>query len=341
MFNFNRYRNKSFAIDLGNNNTLVADKERILLSQPSYIVFNAANNSVKAVGEEAYDMYEKTHDELKPVKPLRGGVIADYDSATRMIQALMKRVYNGSFLQGFDNIIAGVPYNTTEVERRALRDALDQFNSRNTYLLYEPVAAAIGMGLNIKEPDGKLIIDIGGGLTEIVVISLSGVAAFQSIKAAGDTFDTEIQDHFRRKYNMAIGMRTAERIKIRVGAVMEAIDEIPEPVLVKGKNMISGIPMTRRIDHIEVVEILNKSISTIELGVIQTLENCPPELAADIYQNGMFITGGGAMLRGIKQRFEKKMNLPVHIDQEPLYSVSKGIAKTLNNPKQYKGVLFE
>lgn len=341
MFNLNFYRNKSFAIDLGNNNTLVADKERILLSQPSYIVFNASNNSVKAVGDEAYDMYEKTHDELKPVKPLRGGVIADYDSASRMIQALIKRVYNGSFLQGFDNIIAGVPYNTTEVERRALRDALDQFNSRNTYLLYEPVAAAIGMGLNITEPDGKLIIDIGGGLTEIVVISLSGVAAFQAIKAAGDSFDTDIQDHFRKKYNMAIGMRTAEQIKIRVGAVMEDIDEVPEPVMVKGKNMITGIPMTRKIDHIEVVDILNKSISAIELGVIQTLEECPPELAADIYQNGMFITGGGAMLRGIKKRFERKMNLPVHIDQEPLFSVSKGIAKALSNPKHYKGVLFQ
>lgn len=341
MFNFNFTRNRSFGIDLGNSNTVVADQDHRLLTQPSYIVFNTSNNSVKAVGDRAYDMYEKAHDELKPVKPLRDGVIADYNSATRMIEELVGQIYHRHFLRGFDHIIAGVPYHTTEVEKRALRDALEQFNSRNTYLVHEPLAAALGMGLNIKEPDGKLVIDIGGGISEIVVISLSGVAAFQSLKVAGDTFDMEIQDHFRRAYNMGIGKRTAEQIKIHVGAVTDKIEEVPDPVLVKGKDIITGIPVTRKIDHREVAEVLNKSISSIELGIVQTLESCPPELAADIYQNGIFVTGGSAMLRGLKERFESKMSLPIHIDQEPLYAVSKGVAMALRNPKHHRGILFE
>ncbi len=172
-------------------------------------------------------------------------------------------------------IVAGIPFYTTEVERRALRDAMGQFNARRTHMVYEPLAAAMGIGLNIREPDGKMLIDIGGGITEIVVISLSGIAAFQSLKVAGDTFDEEIQDHFRRNYNMAIGLKTAEQIKIKVGAVMDDLKEIPEPFQVRGKDMIEGMPVTRMINHSEVVYILEKSISSIEHSVVQTLETCP------------------------------------------------------------------
>lgn len=340
MFNLKFNRNKSFAIDLGNNNTTVADKEKVLLFQPSCIVFNAEDNSIKAVGDRAYDMYEKTHDELKPVKPMRGGVIADYDSATKLVNALVHQVYSGSWLTGFDDIIVGVPYHTTEVERRALRDVTEQFNSRNKYLIYEPLAAALGLGLNIDAPEGKLVLDIGGGITEIVVISLSGVAAFQSLKTAGDTFDMAIQDHFRRTYNMGIGMKTAEQVKIQVGSVISNLQNAPAPMMVRGKDLISGIPMIRKINHHEVAEILDKSISSIELSIVQTLETCPPELAADIYESGLFVTGGGAMLRGLKERFESKINLKVHIDKEAIYTVSKGLSKALRDTKKHKGVLF-
>lgn len=342
MINFSFNRNKSFAIDLGNNNTMVTDQEKVLLSQPSYIVFNAANNSVKAVGDKAYDMFEKTHEELKPVKPMKGGVIADYDSASRMIHELVNRVYSSSYwLRGFNNIITGVPFYTTEVEKRALRDTMDQFNSRHKYLIYEPLAAAIGMDMNISAPDGKLVIDIGGGITEIVVISLSGIAAFQSVKVAGDTFDMNIQDHFRKCYNMAIGMKSAEQIKIRVGAVQKDLTEAPEPFMVKGKDMITGIPVTRKIDHCEVAEILDKSISSIEHSILKTLETCPPELAADIYETGLYVTGGSAFLRGLKERFESRISLKVHIDHDPMLTVSRGISKVLKDTKKYKGVLFE
>jgi rod shape-determining protein MreB len=336
------FKNRSFSIDLGNNNTLVADSTRMLLAQPSYIVFNS-NHSVKAVGEQAYEMFEKTHEELTPVKPLRGGVIADFNSASLMIKELVNKAYTqkASFFSGYDHIISGVPYYTTEVERRALRDAIDQFNPRKRSLLFEPLAAAIGMGLNIQEPDGKMVIDIGGGITEIVIISLSGIAAFQSLKVAGDTFDMNIQDYFRRNFNMSIGLKTAEQVKILAGSVLEEIDPIPDTLSVKGKDLMTGIPVIRKIDHREIAFILEKSMSSIERSIIQTLETCPPELAADIYQNGMHITGGSSLLRGLKQRFEKTMKLPVHLDEQPLSSVSRGIARVLANPKKFTGVLID
>ena len=334
------FHNHSFAIDLGNNNTIISDQSGPLLAQPSYIVFNAAHN-VKAVGDHAYAMFEKTHEELKPVKPLKGGVIADYESATRMIQEMVKQVYRKrNFLSGFGHVISGVPYSTTEVERRALRDALEQVNSKKSHLVFEPLAAALGMGLNIQQPEGKLVIDIGGGITEIVVISLSGIAAFQSIKVAGDTFDETIQDHFRKAYNMAIGLKTAEQVKIQVGAVSDKLPVAPEPMMVKGKDMITGIPVTRKIGYAEVARVLERSIAQIETAIIQTLETCPPELAADISETGIHLTGGGSMFRGIKERFERNIKLPVHLDSTPLKSVSKGISQALAAPQNFQSILI-
>ena len=336
----NLMRRKSFGIDLGNNNTLVSDQDRILLDQPSYIVLDDSRGGVRAVGNEAYDMFEKTHHHLRPVRPLKGGVIADYTSATKMIDALMKKAHgNRSFLSRYDSIVSGVPYHTTDVEKRALRAALEQFDAKSVKLIYEPIAAALGMGMNISEPDGKMVVDIGGGKTEIVVISLSGIASFQSLKIGGDTMDEEIQHYFRRRYNMAVGLRTAEQVKVQVGAVHQ-IEEAPEPLMVRGKDMVRGLPVTRVIDHMEVATILEKSISSIEHSILQTLERCPPELSADIYGNGIFLTGGTALLRGLKERLEASTKLPVHVDDFPLHSVSKGIATVLKNPKKYQSVLL-
>ncbi len=334
-------KNKSFAIDLGNNNTLLTDEQQILLSQPSFIVFDEEKHAVKAVGEEAYQIFEKNHEQLKPVKPLRWGVIADYESASQMINQMVGRVYKKNWLTTFDHIVSGVPFCTTEVERRALRDALDQFNSKKTHLVFEPLAAAVGMGLNIREPEGKMVIDIGGGITEIVIISLSGVATFQSIKTAGDSFTEEIQDYFRRNHNLAIGWKTAEQVKIQVGAATPALKEAPAPMQVRGKDIMEGIPVTRQINHEEVAFVLDKSIKAIEQSIIQTLEVCPPELAADIYQNGIHLTGGSALLRGLNERLQKTIQLPVHLDEQPLLSVSKGISQALRDPKKYQSILFE
>jgi rod shape-determining protein MreB len=286
-------------------------------------------------------MFEKSHAALTPVKPLRGGVIADYDSAATMIQEMVKSVYPKKWFHSFSHIISGVPYATTEVERRALRDALEQFHARKTNLIFEPLAAASGMGLDIRTPEGKMIVDIGGGITEMVVISLSGVVVFHSTKVAGDSFTEEIQDAFRRNYNMAIGFKTAEHIKMQAGHVWPRLKEKSTIVTVKGKDIMEGIPVTRTISSTEVAEILNKPFQTIEEGIIHALEVCPPELSADIYQSGIHITGGGALLRGLRERLEYSLQLPVHIDAEPLLSVSKGIAQALQEPKKFMPVLFE
>jgi len=342
MFSYNPFKNKSFAIDLGNSNTLLTDSRHILLSQPSYIVFDEQQHTVKAVGEDAYHIFEKNHERLKPVKPLRWGVIADYNSAAMMIKQLVNRIYkNGNWFGGFDRIVSGVPLSTTEVERRALRDALDQFNARKTHLIFEPLAAAVGMNLNIREAQGKMIIDIGGGITEIVVISLSGVAISRSIKVAGDSFTEEIQDYFRRQYNLTIGWRTAEQIKVNVGAASMDISEAPQPMMVKGKDIVEGIPVTREVNYREVAGILDKSIRAIEQTIIQALEVCPPELSSDIYEHGVHLTGGGALLKGLAARLSQAIQLPIHFDKTPLLSVSRGISKALAEPKKFQAVLFE
>ncbi len=340
MMNFNFSKSKSFAIDLGNNNTLLTDKDKLLLSEPSYIVLNE-NSTVNAVGEAAYNIFEKSHEALHPIKPLRGGVIADYQSADKMIRSLVDKVYTKHFWQsGFDTIITGVPYHTTLVERRAFREALDQFNARKTLMLYEPLAAAIGMGLNIREPEGKLIVDIGGGITEVVIVSLSGVAAFQSLKVAGDTFDEAIRDYFRREHNLLIGIRTAEQVKKTIGGVYHEIENVPDPIYVRGKSLEEGIPVSKKVSYHEIVNVLSKPFDEIEAGIIHTLQQCPPELASDIYSSGIYLTGGGALLHGIKERLEKSISLPVHIDEYALLSVSKGISTALRNPKQFQSVLM-
>jgi rod shape-determining protein MreB and related proteins len=341
MLGFPSLTSKSFAIDLGNNNTLLTSGEGVLLAQPSYIAFETETHKVKAVGDAAYSMYEKHHAELSPVKPLRGGVIADYDSAAAMIKEMVNGVYPKQWFNSFGQIISGVPYATTEVERRALRDAMDQFNARRTNLIFEPLAAAAGMGLNIQSPEGKMIVDIGGGITEMVVISLSGIAVFHSTKVAGDSFTEEIQDAFRRNYNMAIGFKTAEQVKIQAGLVWNKLKEKPISMQVRGKDIMEGIPVVRTVSSCEIAEILNKPFQSIEEGIIHALEVCPPELAADIYQNGIHITGGGALLLGVRERLEHALRLPIHIDSEPLLAVSKGIAQALREPKKFWPVLFE
>lgn len=339
---FNFLRSTDIAIDLGNTNTVLRDNCRILLSQPSYIVLDPESQAVRAVGQLAYNMFEKNPETLLPVKPLKGGVIADYDSAIKMIRQMVSNISpRRSIFSGYNNIISGIPFYATSVERQALRDALAQFNSRRMYMVYEPLAAAMGIGLDITTPEGKMLVDIGGGITEIVIISLSGIAAFQSVKAAGDMFDVEIQDHFRKKYNMAIGIKTAELVKIGVGSVLEKLENPPAPMQVRGKDMIRGIPVVRTINHQEVARILDKFVVSIENAIIQTLESCPPELAADIYHGGIHITGGNALLRGMRERFEKRLNLPVHVDSQPLLSVSKGVAQTLGNTKRYEAILME
>lgn len=335
------FHSVDLGIDLGNNNTLLSDPERLLLAEPSYIVFDANTNKVRAIGDQAFDIFGKNHEDLKPVQPLKWGVIADYQSAYAMIAAMVSKTCGrrGMF-SGYHEIISGVPYAATAVEQRALREVLSQFNSKKCSLIYEPIAAALGMGLNIREPEGKMIVDIGGGITEIVIISLSGVAVFRSIKVAGDTFTEVIRDYLRRKYNLQVGWKTAEQVKIRLGMVSRETARKPEPVLVKGKDLMLGLPVERSIGADEIFDVLDPSFRFVEEQIVQALEVCPPELSADIYQNGIHVTGGGALLKGVKERLENSIQVPVTLDSEPLLSVSRGISKVLANSRQHASILM-
>lgn len=342
MFNISLRRGSSLGIDLGNSNTIFTEKEDNYFSQPSFIALHKDKPAVKAVGQEAYDMLGKASEHFKIIKPLKGGVIMDFDSANCMVKSLVKNLYSrSSFFYGLDNVIAGIPFDTTEVERRALRDVLEQFKAHRKYLIFEPIAAAIGMGLNIEEPDGKFLVDIGGGVTEIVIISLSGIVSHQSIKIAGDTFDEEIQDYFRKRYSMSIGSRVAEQLKIKVGAATDTLEDAPEPCQVIGKNLMTGLPVSVEINHREVADILNSTISKIEDAILQALETCEPELAGDIYGNGIYLTGGGSLLRGFKERLQAKTRLQVHHDPHALQSVIRGIATVIKSPRAYQAVLFQ
>ncbi|WPP50608.1 rod shape-determining protein [Catalinimonas niigatensis] len=345
MFNISLKKGRSLAIDLGNSNTRLTDKEYSCFSQPSFIALQKDKRTVKAVGHEAYNMLGKANGHLKIIKPLKGGVIVDFDSANCMLKSLVKTLYPpSSFFHGFEYVVAGIPFDTTEVERRALRDALEQFKSHRTFLLFEPLAAAIGLGLNIQEPDGKLLVDIGGGVTEIVVISLSGIVSYQSIKIAGDSFDEDIQDYFKKNYNMSIGNKVAEQLKINVGSAIEidaTADNIPQACEVIGKNLMTGLPISKLVDHTEIASILNSSISKIEHAILLALEECQPELAGDIYGNGIHLTGGGSLLRGLKQRLEATTRLQVHHANDPLQSVIQGLSIVMQNPGVYKSVLFQ
>lgn len=339
LFSFKKF---NVAIDLGNNNTILTDRTNQSQSEPSFVVLNENNRTMRAVGKEAYKMVGKVPQTLRVVKPLKGGVIADFYSASKMLDGLIKNAYpNRSIFSGFSWVISGVPYSTTEVERRALRDTLGQLNSSKTFLLFEPLAAAIGLGLDIDQPEGRCLVDIGGGITEAVIISLSGIVNYHSIKIAGDAFDDDIQKYFRKNYNMDIGLSMAEQLKIEVGAAQELMDDIPEPFFVIGKDTITGIPRKMKIDHLEVVDILNSSIIKIEQAILRTLEECPPELAGDIYSTGIYVTGGGSLLRGLKQRFEAKFKIPIHQDPDALFSVARGISRVLDEPHKFQAVLFK
>lgn len=336
----NLMASSDFVLDLGNNNTLIRDKEQILFSQPTCIVVNE-NKSTYAVGEKAHEMYERTHDGIKAIKPLRGGVIADYEYAVQMLREMVFATFPESkWLKRFRHIVSGVPYSTSEVEKRALRDALGQFNARHAQLVYEPLAAALGMGLDVTQPDGKCVVDIGGGITEIVIISLSGIVSHESIHVSGNTLTEDVQDHFRKNYNLAIGFHMAERAKIEVGSALRE-DQDQKWFKVVGKNMISGIPSTQEISNNEMAEVLDKSISKIEESIGRTLEMCPPELSSDIFENGLHLTGGGALLHGLTERLEKKFDLPVHLAASPQHSVSKGLSQILKDTKKHRAILMD
>ncbi|WP_281225443.1 rod shape-determining protein [Flavobacterium aquiphilum] len=331
------------AMDLGTANTLIIYNGKIVVDNPSIVARDIRNGKTIAVGKEASLMQGKTHENIKTIRPLKDGVIADFDASEKMIGWFIKNIpqLKKTFFTPTLRMVVCIPSGITAVEKRAVKESCQRVNGKEIYLIHEPMAAAIGIGLDVMLPKGNLIVDIGGGTTEIAVIALGGIVCDKSIKIAGDVFTNDILFHMRTHHNLYIGEASAESIKIEVGAAMEGLEEAPDDLTVRGRDMLTGKPKEVLVTSREIARALDKSIQRIEDVIMVTLSQTPPELAADIYHTGMYLAGGGAMLRGLDKRISLKTDLPVYVAEDPLRAVVKGTGIVLKDMARYKSVLMK
>ncbi len=334
---------ESIAIDLGTANTLIIHDDKVVVDSPSIVAIDKRTDKIIAVGTEASLMQGKTHENIKTVRPLKDGVIADFNASEQMISLLIKSIpsLKKKFFTPSLKMVICIPSGITEVEMRAVRESAERVNGKEVYLIHEPMAAAIGIGVDIMQPKGNMIVDIGGGTTEIAVIALSGIVCDKSVKVAGDVFTGDIIYYMRTQHNLFIGERTAEKIKITIGSASEELESPPDDMSVQGRDLLTGKPKETLISYREIAKALDKSIVRIEDSVMETLSQTPPELAADIYNTGIYLAGGGSMLRGLDKRLSKKTDLPVFIAEDPLRAVVRGTGIALKNIERYKSVLVK
>ena len=331
---FNFFR-QELAIDLGTANTLIIMNDKVVVDEPSIVAIDRKSGNTIAVGNRAMQMHEKTHDNIRTVRPLKDGVIADFTAAESMIEGMINMIGTRRRFFTHLKVVICIPSGITEVEKRAVFDSADKVDSKETYLIHEPMAAAIGIGIDVEEPMGNMIIDIGGGTTEIAVIALSGIVTDQSIRIAGDELTNDIINYVKRQHNILIGERTAGQVKINVGAALPQLDNPPPDYTVSGRDLMTGIPKQITISYQETAHALDKSIAKIEEAVVRALETTPPELSSDIYNTGLYLTGGGALLRGLDKRIALKTKLKVHIAEDPLRAVVRGTGIALKNTDRY------
>jgi rod shape-determining protein MreB len=337
------FMTEDIAIDLGTANTLIIHNDKVVIDNPSIVARDRITGKIIAVGKEANMMQGKTHENIKTIRPLKDGVIADFDASEQMIKmfiksipALKKKLFTPAL-----RMVICIPSGITEVEMRAVKESAERVNGKEVYLIHEPMAAAIGIGLDIMQPKGNMIVDIGGGTTEIAVIALGGIVCDKSVKIAGDVFTNDIIYYMRTQHNLFVGETTAEKIKIQIGAATEDLDNAPEDMSVQGRDLLTGKPKQVDVSYREIAKALDKSIQRIEDAVMETLSQTPPELAADIYNTGIYLAGGGSMLRGLDKRISLKTDLPVYIAEDPLRAVVRGTGMALKNINKYKGILIK
>ncbi|MBI5538867.1 MAG: rod shape-determining protein [Bacteroidia bacterium] len=328
--------NQELAIDLGTANTIITHNDKIVVDEPSIVAIDRHTGKLIAIGDKARQMHGKTHDNIKTIRPLRDGVIADFNAAELMIRGLIKminprpRLFSPSM-----RMVIAIPSGSTEVEIRAVRDSSEHAGARDVYMIYEPMAAALGIGLDVEAPEGSMVIDIGGGTAEIAVISLSGIVCNKSVRTAGDVFTADIMEYMRHQHNMRIGERTAEDIKINVGAALPDLENPPPDYIVKGPHQMTSLPIEIPVSYQEIAHCLDKSISKIEVAILQVLEETPPELYKDITNSFIYLAGGGSLLRGLDRRLMEKYNIPVKVADDPLHAVARGTGIALKNVDRF------
>jgi rod shape-determining protein MreB len=324
------------AIDLGTANTLIHIKGKgILLNEPSVIAVRKEDYQVLAVGHEAREMWGKTPEEIMTVRPMKDGVIADFDLAEMMIKKFIQKIQSRRFFH--PRMAISIPSGITEVERRAVRDSGERAGAREVYLVEEPMAAALGVDLPVEEPVGSMVIDIGGGTTEIAVVAMSGIVTKISIRIAGDEMNDAIIQHFKKRHNLLLGEMMAEKIKMDVGSTRPFKDR--HRVSVRGRDLITGIPRTEEVSSEEIQEALEEPVRAIVEALLLALEKTPPELSPDILERGIIMTGGGSLLRGLDERLRQETNLPVNLAEEPMTAVVRGVGKVLDAFDHYKKIL--
>ena len=324
---------QELAIDLGTANTLVIYNNKVVVDEPSIVALDVHSGKLVAIGHQARQMHEKTNPNIKTIRPLKDGVIADFNATELMLRGMIKKVKtSGSLFSPSLRMVVCIPSGSTNVEIRAVRDSAEHGGGREVYMIYEPMAAALGAGLDVEAPEGNMVIDIGGGTSEIACISLGGIVCSESINVAGDVFTADIQNYVRQQHNIRIGERTAEAIKCAIGAAIPDLGEdAPEDFEVTGPDMLTFLPKTISLNYNEIAYALEKSLVKLDAALMKVLETMPPELYADIVKNGIYLAGGGALLKGLDRRLSEKTGIPFHVAEDPLRAVARGTGIALKN----------
>ncbi len=328
---------QELAMDLGTANTLIIYNGKIVVDEPSIVAVDQHSGRLVAIGNKARQMHGKTHQNIRTIRPLRDGVIADFNAAELMIRGMIKMIKaRGTMFAPSLRMVICIPSGSTNVEIRAVRDSAEHAGGREVYMIYEPMAAALGIGLDVEAPEGHMIVDIGGGTTEIAVISLGGIVCSESINVAGDVFTEDIQTYIRQQHNIRIGESTAEEIKKQVGAAVSELDEAPDNHTFTGPNILTSLPSTVSISYQEIAYALEKSLMKVDAAIMKVLEQIPPELYADVVHSGVYLAGGGALLKGLATRMQQKTNIPFHVAEDPLRAVARGTGVALKNINRFQ-----